>query len=172
MNPPSKTPQVARFSELKPFGRAFLDSYIPSYQKENYRVIGSGVFEDPVARPVINGPHGFSVGYIRCAPGKGAALHSHRTIEVFIPMNGKMVVAWGDNGEHEMVLEPWDTVSVPVGQMRAFRNPNDFPLVLMAIIQDGPSGPERVAWHEEVIREAGKAGVTLDDDGNLLVASS
>jgi mannose-6-phosphate isomerase-like protein (cupin superfamily) len=162
-------PQIARFADLKPFGRAFLDSYIPSYEKENFRVIGSGVFEDPAARPVIGGNHGFSVGYIRCQPGKGAALHSHETLEVFIPMNGKMTVTYGQKGEHVVTLEEWDTISIPVGVMRGFSNPNSYPLVIMGLVQDGRDGPERVSWHQDVVNEAATAGVRLDGHGNLLV---
>jgi len=165
-------PQIARWSELKPLSKAFLDSHIPAYEKENFRVIGPGVNEDPDCRPVISGPHGFSVGYARLQPGKGAALHSHRTLEVFVPLNGPMTVVYGENGEHEVTLQPWDTASVPVGLMRGFRNPNDFPLVLMAIIQDGASGPERVEWHEAIVQQAGAAGAQRDADGNLVAVTA
>lgn len=165
-------PQIARWSELKPLPKAFLDSHIPAYEKENFRVIGPGVNEDPACKPVISGPHGFSIGYARLQPGKGAALHSHRTLEVFIPLNGPMTVVYGENGEHEVTLQPWDTASVPVGLMRGFRNPNDFPLVLMAIIQDGTSGPERVEWHEDIVQQAGAVGAQRDAHGNLVTVTA
>jgi mannose-6-phosphate isomerase-like protein (cupin superfamily) len=161
-------PQVAKFAELRPFSKAFLDSHIERHEKENFRVIGAGIFEDPAAQPVISGNYGYSLGYIRCAPGKGAALHSHKTLEVFVPMNGKLIVTYGDHGEHEKILEAWDVISVPVGGMRGFSNPNDFDLVIMGLVQDGPSGPEKVTWHEDVIAEAALAGAQLDTQGNLL----
>ncbi|HYF17460.1 MAG TPA: cupin [Ramlibacter sp.] len=165
---PAAAPQIARWSELKPAARAFLDSHIPAYEKENFRVIGPGVNEDPASRPVIRGSHGFSVGYARIQPGRGAALHSHRTLEVFVPLNGPLTVVYGAAGEHEATVQAWDTVSVPVGLMRGFRNPNDYPLVMMAIIQDGAAGPERVEWHPSVVEQAGRAGVGRDAQGNLL----
>jgi len=161
--------QIAKFANLHPFSKAFLDSHIARHEKENFRVIGAGFYEDPAARPAIAGNYGYSLGYIRCAPGKGAALHSHKTFEVFIPMNGRMVVTYGEHGEHQQTLEPWDVASVPVGAMRGFSNPNDFPLVIMGIVQDGAKGPERVIWHDEVIAEAASAGARLDGQGNLLV---
>jgi hypothetical protein len=83
-----------------------------------------------------------------------------------------MTVVYGNNGEHEVTLQPWDTVSVPVGLMRGFRNPNDFTLVLMAIIQDGANGPERVEWHEDIVRQAEVAGAQRDARGNLVAATS
>jgi mannose-6-phosphate isomerase-like protein (cupin superfamily) len=162
-------PQVAKFAELKPFSKAFLDSYIERHEKKNYRVIGAGIFEDPAASPVIVGNYGFSLGYIRCAPGKGAALHSHKTFEFFVPMNGRMVVTYGGQGEHEKILEPWDVISIPVGAMRGFSNPNEFELVIMGLVQDGPKGPEKVTWHDDVITEAALAGARLDVQGNLHV---
>jgi mannose-6-phosphate isomerase-like protein (cupin superfamily) len=159
--------QVARWADLKPSSKAFLDSHLAAYQKDNFRVIGSGVTEDPGSRPVITGRHGFSVGFARMEPGKGAALHSHRTLEVFIPLNGRMTVTHGAQGEHRIELQPWDTVSVPVGEMRGFSNPNEFPLVMLAIIEDGSNGPERVEWHEDIVRQAQAAGVQRDTHGNL-----
>ena len=32
---------------------------------------------------------------------KGAALHSHSTVEVFIPLSGTWSIYWGDEGEQE-----------------------------------------------------------------------
>ncbi len=159
--------QIARWADLKPAGKAFLDSHLAAYEKENFRVIGPGVTEDPGSRPVITGKHGFSVGFARMQPGKGAALHSHKTLEVFIPLNGPMIVTFGANGEQQTELQPWDTASVPVGEMRGFRNPNDFPLVILAIIQDGSSGPERVEWHPDVVQQAQAIGIRVDAQGNL-----
>ncbi len=160
---------IARFADLKPWSRAFLDSFIPEHQKDNYRVIGSGVFEEPSARAPITAAHGFSLGFVKCAPGKGAALHSHKTLEVFIPLNGRMVLLMGPSPDDEIMLEPWDTVSVPVGEMRGFRNPNEHDLVLLAIVQNGPSGGEKVSWHPQVIGQANAFGASLDGQGNLVV---
>ncbi len=166
----SLAPQVARFAELKPFPKAFLDSYLPAHEKENYRIIGAGVFEDPAARPVIKGLHGFSLGMIKCEPGKGAALHSHPTAEVFMPLNGSMMVLYGEDGSHEIEIKQWDVASVPVGLMRGFRNPNDFPVLMLGLVTDKEPGKDRVTWHPSVIEEARRRGVRVDDDGNLLPA--
>ena len=67
--------------------------------------------------------------YVGAEPGKGAALHSHSTVEVFIPLQGRWAVFWGDEGEQEIVLDPFDCVSVPVGVLRGFRNAGDEPAI-------------------------------------------
>lgn len=48
----------------------------------------------------------FSLTLVHAAPGKGAALHAHPTVEVFMPLSGRWAIDWGDAGEHEIVLEP------------------------------------------------------------------
>lgn len=154
--------RIARFKDLKRFNVAFVDSLLPEHMKQNLKVIGRGVVEDPRMAPPINEDHGFTVSYITCKPGCGAALHSHLTPEIFIPMNGRLVVFWGDDGEEETTLDPLDTISVPQGVMRGFRNPNDHELIILAMVgaTDG-GGP--VTWHKEILHRAKSTGLAVED---------
>ncbi|MEP4379585.1 MAG: cupin domain-containing protein [Alphaproteobacteria bacterium] len=154
--------RVARFKDLKKFNVAFVDSLLPEHRKKNLKVIGRGVVEDPRMSPPIAEDHGFTVAFITCDPDTGAALHSHETAEVFMPLNGSLIVYWGDDGEEELTLEPWDTISVPEGVMRGFRNPNDEEVVILAMVgqQDG-GGP--VTWHPEVLARAKHTGLGVED---------
>ena len=79
--------RVAHFKELKPSGRPFVDSLIPGHERQNFRIIGRGVTEDPSAQPAISAPHDFNLGLNKAASGKRAALHSHTTVEVFMPLS-------------------------------------------------------------------------------------
>ena len=89
---------VAREGEMKGSDLAFLDQRIPEHEREIVNVIGMSVVEneeDPALVPKIAAPaHGFSVGYIRAKRGCGAALHSHETEEVFIPIHGQWAQLW------------------------------------------------------------------------------
>lgn len=153
--------RIARFRDLKRFNVAFVDSLIPEHRKQNIKVIGKGVVEDPRMAPPINEDHGFTVAYITCMPGCGAALHSHETAEVFIPMNGPLTVYWGADGEEATVLEPLDTISVPKGVMRGFRNDTDHELIILAMVgQDAGGGP--VTWHPEVLEKAKETGLAVE----------
>ena len=154
--------RVARFKDLKKFNVAFVDSLLPEHRKKNLKVIGRGVVEDPRMSPPIAEDHGFTVAFITCEANTGDALHSHETAEVFMPLNGSLVVYWGDDGEEELTLEPWDTISVPEGVMRGFRNPNDEEVVILAMVgqQDG-GGP--VKWHPEVLARAKHTGLGVED---------
>ncbi len=162
--------RVARFKELKPSRKAFVDSLIPGHEREIFNVIGRGVTEDPSLNPAIPDARDFNVTLVHAAPEKGAALHAHPTVEVFIPMSGRWAVYWGDNGEDEIILEQWDTISVPPGVMRGFRNAGAEDGHLLAILGGTDSG--RVAWASQVLERAKETGLRLDERGNLITTTS
>lgn len=160
--------RTARFKELKPSAVAFVDTKLPGHERDIFNIIGAGVTEDADLKPAISAVEGFNVTYSGAEPGKGAALHSHQTVEVFIPMSGRWAVFWGDEGEQEVELDTFDCVSVPVGVMRGFRNIGDGHAYLMAIIGGSDSG--KVGWAQSVLDRAEKTGLKLDTDGNLIAA--
>ena len=161
--------RTARFKELTPSKQAFVDTRLPEHIRDIYNVIGKGVTEDPDLKPAIASADGFNVTYVGAEPGKGAALHSHPTVEVFIPMTGKWAIYWGDEGEQEVEAEQFDVVSVPVGVMRGFRNIGDEHAFLMAIIGGTDSG--KVDWAKKVLDEAAESGLALDAEGNIVEAA-
>jgi mannose-6-phosphate isomerase-like protein (cupin superfamily) len=158
--------RVARFKELVPSEYAFVDSKIPGHERLIYNVIGNGVTEDASLRPAIPDARDFNLTYVKADPGKGAALHSHLTVEVFTPLSGQWAIIWGDHGENEIVLEAWDTISVPPGVMRGFRNVGREPACLMAIL--GGTDPGRVTWPPEILEKAKKTGLRFDENGNVI----
>ena len=161
--------RVARFKELQPSPQAFVDSRIPGHERLIFNVIGRGVTEDASLKPAITDAQGFNLTLVHAAPGKGAALHSHATVEVFIPLSGEWAIYWGDNGENEIVLGQWDTISIPPGVMRGFRNAGHEEGYLMAILGGTDAG--RVDWAPAVLEKARQTGLQLDEQGNLIPAS-
>ena len=158
--------RVARFDELKPSPQAFVDTRLPGHERDIYNVIGAGVTEDPDLKPAIVDAQDFNLTYIGADPDKGAALHDHPTVEVFIPMSGRWSIFWGDEGEESVELGPHDVISVPPGVMRGFRNIGDSHAHLMAILGGSSSG--KVAWAPKVLEQARKSGLELDADGNVV----
>jgi quercetin dioxygenase-like cupin family protein len=160
---------VARAS-AKGSSLAFLDQRLPAYEREIINMVGMGVTENADLRPHVNaGADGFSVTYIRAPKGKGAALHRHATEEVFIPVKGRWQVFWleGD-AERTLELDEGDVVNVPIGIYRGFRNVSDHPDALLMAVVGGPEAG-KVDWHPSVVTEARKTGLSVDDDGNLIV---
>lgn len=158
--------RIARFKELEPNTMAFVDTRLPGHEREIFNMIGSGVNEDPLTRPAIADVAGFTVTHNGCAPGCGAALHNHATVEVFIPLTGRWAVYWSDDGEDEVILEAGDVISVPVGVMRGFRNAGDDYAVLIAVIEG--NDPGKIDWHPSVLSAARETGLDLDDEGRLV----
>ena len=161
---------VARARTVKGSDLAFLDQRIPAYQREIIDMVGMGVTENAALRPNVKaGAHGFSITYVRAPKGKGAALHRHATEEVFIPVKGRWQVFWLEGEEERTLdLDEGDVCNVPIGIYRGFRNLGDRPDALFMAIIGGPDAG-KVDWHPSVLAEARKTGLSVDDDGNLIV---
>ena len=164
--------RVARFTDLKPTHKAFLDCVVEGHERDIFQIIGPGVNEDPAHRPAILDHPDFSLGLIRAEDGHGASLHIHDTVEVFMPLEGKWTLYWLDEaGERqEAVLEQHDVISVPVGVWRGFRNDSGHAAHMIAI--NGGSDPGRVTWPPALIAKAEKKGYKLDGKGNLQKVAS
>jgi len=161
---------VGRAASAKGSDLAFLDQRIPAYEREIINMVGMGVTENAALRPQVGGAEGFSVTYVRAPKGKGAALHRHATEEVFIPVKGRWQVFWLEGEEERAVdLDEGDVCNVPIGIYRGFRNLSDRADALLMAIVGGPEAG-KVDWHPSVVTQARKTGLSVDDDGNLIVA--
>jgi mannose-6-phosphate isomerase-like protein (cupin superfamily) len=159
--------RIARFKSLQPHPMTFIDQALPEYERDIFNIIGRGVSEEKGASAAITAVEGFNVQMARAKPGKGNGLHSHQTVECFMPLNGRWKIVWGDRGENEVVLEQYDLISIPPGIMRAFRNIGDEEAYLFAILGGTDAG--HVAWSPELLRKAKAArGWELDVNGNLV----
>lgn len=159
--------RVARFQKMKSAPNLFLDNVLPGSKRQVYNIIGTGVAEDPKAlQPAISDVDGFNIQMSRCTPGNGTALHDHDTVEVFFAVKGTWSVKWGDKAEHEIILNEYDTISIPPGVMRYFTNVGNEDGYLMAILGGTDAG--RVTWSPDVVEGAKKAGSVIDEKGNLV----
>jgi quercetin dioxygenase-like cupin family protein len=161
---------VARVKDVKALDVAFLDQRIPRYERDIINMVGMGVTENAALEPnVKEGAAGFSVTYVRAKTGKGAALHRHATEEVFIPVKGRWQLFWLEGEEERTLdLDEGDVVNVPIGIYRGFRSLTDAPDALLMAIVGGPDAG-KVDWHPSVLAEARKTGLSVDEDGNLII---
>jgi hypothetical protein len=166
-----ETERVARFGKLRSSSKAFIDTKLPNGMRDILNVIGRGVVEDADLVPPIADNRDFNVGFIRAKHGCGATLHIHETNEVFVPLKGKWGIYWQNkNGtRHEVVLDLYDTVSVPIGLSRGFRYLGKGEGLMLAII--GGTDPGRVHWPKETVEEAKKHGFVLKN-GDLVELSA
>jgi hypothetical protein len=96
-------------------------------------------------------------------------LHRHATEEVFIPVKGRWQVFWLEGDEERTVnLDEGDVLNVPISIYRGFRSLTDAPDALLMAIIGGPDAG-KVDWHPSVLEEARKTGLTVDEEGNLII---
>jgi len=145
ISPEEMQSRVSRFRELKPL-RAAESLDIPQeakdviYARELLSVIGLGGTEDtPVNQGApIQGSGGITMTHAVCPPGTGPELHNHQqTYETFTVLRGRFEVTWNDDGAQRIELDEFDTISVPPGVCRAFRNIGDDEGILQVVISGG-----------------------------------
>lgn len=170
MNKSEMLERVALWKDMKPNPRMFVDTRLPEHERDLYSIIGPGVSEDPETAPAITDAQDFNMAYIGAEPGKGAALHSHPTVEVFIPVTGSWAIYWNEgDAQEEVVIGPLDCISVPPGVMRGFRNAGDEHAYMIGIVGGADSG--HVDWAQSVLDRASATGLKLDADGFIVEAA-
>ena len=180
ISPEDMEKRVSRFRDLKPL-RAAESLDIPQeakdviYLRELLSVIG---LDDAADTPVnqgapIQGAGGITMTHAKCPPGTGPSLHAHQqTYETFTVLRGRFEVTWNDDGAHRVELDEFDTISVPPGVCRAFRNIGEDDGLLQVIISGGvhdmsdidfPKGTatQLAAFGEDVVRQFEERGMTF-----------
>lgn len=122
----------------------------------------------------IFGAAGLTMNISVCPPGQGPGLHAHhRTFETFFVLDGTFEFTVNDAGDQKVVLNRWDTFSVPPGVCRAFRNVGDRDGTMLTVITGGvhdrndislpPSiGAAIDAYGPGVLDEVKKIGLSFD----------
>lgn len=160
--------RIVRYRDLRPCTTAFIDTRTPgSDRKENFTIIGPGVAENPDQHVHISEPHGFNIGGARQPPHCTNSQHSHETAEVFVVFSGTWKFTAGVNRDDAwVVLEPGDTISIPVHVFRGFENVGTDTGFLFAVL--GGDDPGRVTWAPDVIEKARAHGLVLLESGRLI----
>jgi len=136
--------RVARFKQLDPLP-ATESLNMPQaakdviYSRTMLSVIGLDGKATPINQgaPIIDAG-GITMTHAVCPPGTGPSLHAHRkTYETFTVLAGRFEVFWNDDGGERIELDRFDTLSVPPGVCRGFRNIGDEDGVLQVIISGG-----------------------------------
>ena len=167
MSTESLTPQmmearVARFNKLQTYQQQNLATHgIPSGAVEKitarrvYPVMAPADYQGRSAGAPVKGPRGLIVSIAECEPGNGPGLHRHlNTVENFLCLCGRFEIAWGDHGEHTLVLGPLDMISVPRGENRSFRNvSNEIGRLLVMIVRETDEQADPIAYAPSVAKE-------------------
>ena len=134
--------RISRFKDLKPL--PIQNESIPEkardvvYARKLLSVIGLEEKTPINMGAPITGAAGMTMTLAVCPPGQGPGLHNHvQTYETFTVLKGRFEVRWQADGSEKVVLEAFDTISLPPGICRAFRNVGSEEGILQVIITGG-----------------------------------
>ena len=156
---------VARFNKLQTYQRQNFEAHnIPPGAVEKvaarrvYPVMAPADYQGRSAGAPVKGSRGLIVSIAESEPGNGPGLHRHlNTVENFFCLSGRFEIAWGDRGEHRLVLEPLDMISVPRGENRSFRNlANETGRLLVMIVPETDEQVDPVSYAPSVAKEIEK----------------
>lgn len=109
----------------------------------------------------VKGAPGLTVTLAECPPGDSAGLHKHTgSVENFFCVQSRFEITWGEQGQHSIILEPLDFVSVPAGVYRDFKNVGNETGRLLVMIQPEPGEKQDAVYHaasvgDEIVRRWG-----------------
>ena len=161
--------RIARFEELKPL--PVQNESIPEkardvvYSRKLLSVIGLETSTPINTEAPIRGAAGMTMTLAVCPPGQGPGLHAHRqTYETFTVLKGEFEVSWNDEGSERTTLRTFDTISVPPGVCRAFRNIGREEGILQVIITGGVHDMTDIAFSPDARRaiEAVRPGLAAE----------
>jgi mannose-6-phosphate isomerase-like protein (cupin superfamily) len=148
LTPEQMNEHIVRFKSLKPRSLiAQASTRIPAEVAQALAADSNFSYMSPVlpnnstitAHSAIRGGDAgdcISLSMAICKPGRGPQLHAHaRTCESFFCLKGTFTIKWGDKGEQQTLLEPYDFIAVPAGVVRTFINESDEEAHLLVIIQ-------------------------------------
>jgi uncharacterized RmlC-like cupin family protein len=162
LTPEQMEARVARFNKLQTYQRQNFETHdIPPGAMERvaarrvYPVMAPADYQGRSAGAPVKGPRGLIVSIAECEPGNGPGLHRHlNTVENFFCLSGRFEIAWGDQGEHTLVLEPLDMISVPRGENRSFRNiSNEFGRLLVMIVPETAEQIDPISYAPSLAKE-------------------
>lgn len=126
--------RVARFRDRAPDPGAFPDLKQQAGQRSVSYVLSPGKLGGPAP---ISVPHNFHLSISTLSRGIRPTVHSHPYNEVFMPLNARFRLLWGEHLEDSIDLEPFDVASVPPGVFRTFENLDEHDGYMVAIFDHG-----------------------------------
>jgi len=149
VSPEAMEQRIARFDALKPQSAYYDESRgIPGDAYEMltantlYTLMAPSEKSGPMsATPAIQADSNLSVIIAECPPNDKPMLHAHfLTTEHFFCLKGRFRIRWGDDGENETILEPFDMIAVPKAVCRDFTNITDETGYLLVMITGDSEG--------------------------------
>ena len=172
--------RIARFADLTPL-EAQKKTHMPQEAADivwSRRLMSVIRLDEGLDTPInaaapITGAGGITITLAACPPGTGPSLHAHQaTYETFTVLQGRFEIYWNDDGGERAELGRFDTISVPPGVCRGFRNISEEEDILQVVVSGGghdlndidfaPKAAEEIeAFQCGLVAEFEKTGLTF-----------
>lgn len=156
--------RVAAYAARAFADAALLDSCLPGHASAIAPAIGWGISEHRDGHPPIRGPHGFSIEWLRLAPGAQAG--PFRIGEKMVLMNrspGVEVTLNRGQAGIALAMDRRDMLSIPGAVWRTIRNTGAAPAELLVICAGDQR--KRIDWDEALVSAARARDRGRDHDG-------
>lgn len=141
--------------------RALLDSVLDGHASQLAPVIGHGMSEDLEHAPAIANPHGFSLEWLRLAPGNRIGPFRLADKQVLIVFTGAIDITLENQPPVSAVSR--EVFSAPAGAWRTIANAGtETAEIAILIAGDHKKHPE---WAPEIVTAAAATGVGIDHSG-------
>ena len=146
VTPEEMNKRIARFKSLRPQSEHYdaakgipAEAYEMVSAKTLYTLMAPSAKSGPMsATPAVIADDKLSVIIAECPPGDKPMLHAHfNTTEHFFCLKGRFKIRWGNEGQHETILEPFDMIAVPKAVYRDFTNITSETAYLLVLITGG-----------------------------------
>ncbi|MCB9659018.1 MAG: cupin domain-containing protein [Sandaracinaceae bacterium] len=148
-------PRIVRQRDLRPLRSrppfAWVPDAIGDFLSPRDLYLALGPTAHGPLRFGVAGPDELVTVFVQTPRGTGPALHVHtKSTEMFCVLTGRFRITWGDDGEHEAVLGPLDTIVVPRGLNRAFTAMDEGENWILPIVVGTNDEAEDILWLEHV----------------------
>ena len=156
--------RTVRMDDLEWSDNALLSSVLAGHATALAPVIGYGLTEDRRHRTPISTPHGFSVEWLRVAPGASTGVHRHHHSQVMLIGEGQWEVAVNRGGD-AIRAKPAESsvVSIPASAWRNLTNTG--PTDAYALVVCGSDQRAAIEWDQEITAAAEALGWGHDAAG-------
>lgn len=157
--------RVVRRSSLDWHRHGLASCVLASHRSAVAPVIGHGMTEHRGHLAPVGVAHGFSVEWLRIAPGSQTGLHRHSDSSVLLAVDGDFEVSLNLSDRLSERIDPGSVVSVPPDAWRSFANVGSCDA--HAVVVNGGDHRNRIQWEPSLLAEIAEAGYGHDACGFL-----
>ena len=132
-----------------------LDMALPQFERKRYPVTGRST-EQSWTDKRVGEVEAFNINFVSCDAKCGIGSHAHDSDEAFIVLTGRWAVSFGEEGNLEIELAPFDMITVPPNIMHGLTNLADTESYMLAV--QGAHRGATIQWSSKVVEQVRALG--------------